>query len=119
MSKPFTIVPMVIVEVQDVIAAGQVRPSDMLLDSQNLQEPGSVTAFLEPIYPGQTDDIPPGSRCMANAYTSNHERLEDPDLGFGTRIFLHVVDTVGVIHAAGIRIRSLLLPLQTLVFSGH
>ena len=119
-SKPFTIVPMVIVEVQDVIAAGQVRPSDRLLDSQSLQAPGTITAFLEPIYPGQTDDIPPGSRCMANAYTSNHARLEeDPDLGFGTRIFLHVVDTVGVIHAAGLRIRSLLLPLQTLVFSGH
>ena len=106
---------MVIVEVQDVIAAGQVRPSDRLLDSQSLQAAGTITAFLEPIYPGQTDDIPPGSRCMANAYTSNHARLEeDPDLGFGTRIFLHVVDTVGVIHAAGLRIRSLLLPLQTL-----
>lgn len=118
-SKPFTIIPMVIVEVQDVIAAGQVRPSDRLLGSQDVLEPGNITVFLEPIYPGQTDDIPPGSRCMANAYTTNHARLEDPDLGFGTRIFLHVVDTVGVIHAAGIRIRSLLLPLQTLVFSGH
>lgn len=118
-SKPFTIIPMVIVEVQDVIAAGQVRPSDRLLGSQDVLEPGNITVFLERIYPGQTDDIPPGSRCMANAYTTNHARLEDPDLGFGTRIFLHVVDTVGVIHAAGIRIRSLLLPLQTLVFSGH
>ena len=33
-SKPFTIVPMVIVDVQDVIAAGQVRPSDRLGDAQ-------------------------------------------------------------------------------------
>lgn len=37
MSKPFTIVAMVIVEVRDVIAAGKVRPSDRLLDPQNLQ----------------------------------------------------------------------------------
>lgn len=117
-SKPFTIVPMVIVDVQDVIAAGQIRPTDSLVDAQPQNTPGSVVAFLEPIYPGQTDDIPPGSRCTANAYTSNHERLEDPDLGTGQRIFLHVVDTVALIHAAGLRLRSLLLPLQMLVFSG-
>ena len=118
-SKPFTVIPMVITEVQDVIAAGQVRPSDRLGDAQNMGAPGTITAFMEPIYPGQTDDIPPGSRCLANAYTYNHELLEDPSLGFGRRIFLHVVDTVGVVHAAGLRIRSLLLPLQTLVFTGH
>lgn len=118
-SKPFTIVPMVIVEVQDVIAAGQIRPSDSLVDAQPGNTPGSIVAFLEPIYPGQTDDIPPGSRCTANAYTSNHDRLEDPDLGTVQRVFLHVVDTVGLIHAAGLRLRSLLLPLQTLVLTGH
>ncbi|MBW4707332.1 biotin/lipoyl-binding protein [Roseobacter sp. YSTF-M11] len=118
-SKPLTVVPMVIVEVQDVISSGQVRPSDRLADAQNQALPGTITAFLEPIYPGQTDDIPPGSRCLANAYTFNHDLLGDPSLGFGRWIFLHVVDTVGVVHAAGLRIRSLLLPLQTLVFSGH
>ncbi|MFK7763563.1 MAG: HlyD family secretion protein [Roseobacter sp.] len=118
-SKPFTIVPMVIVGVQDVIAAGQIRPSDSLVDAQPQNTPGSIVAFLEPIYPGQTDDIPPGSRCTANAYTSNHDLLEDPDLGTVKRVFLHVVDTVGLIHAAGLRLRSLLLPLQTLVLTGH
>ena len=118
-SKPFTVIPMVITDVQEAIAAGQVRPSDNLLEIQNQRAPGSITAFLEPIYPGQTDDIPPGSRCTANAYTSNHDKLEDPSLGFGQRTFMHVVDTVGVVHAAGLRIRSLLLPLQTLVFTGH
>lgn len=118
-SKPFTVIPMVIVEVQDVIAAGQIRPSDQLIDAQNNRGPGTIVAVLEPIYPGQTDDIPPGSRCMANAYTSNHDRLDDPELGFGKKTFLHVVDTVGVVHAAGLRLRSLLMPLQMLVFTGH
>ncbi len=118
-SKPFTIIPMVIVEVQDVIAAGQIRPTDSLVDAQPQAATGSIVAFLEPIYPGQTDDIPPGSRCLANAYTSNHDRLADPDLGTGHRVFLHVVDTVALIHAAGLRLRALLLPLQTLVFTGH
>ena len=118
-SKPFTIVPMVIVEVQDVIAAGQVRPSDRLGDAQRQFRPGTITAFLEPLYPGQADGIPPGSRCLANAYTNNHHRLETEDLGFFHRTFLHVVDTVGVIHAAGLRIRSLLMPLTMLVLTGH
>ena len=119
-SMPFTIVPMVIVEVQDVIAAGQVRPSDRLGDAQRQFRPGTITAFMEPLYPGLADDIPPGSRCLANAYTYNHDRLEhDDSLGFGHRVFLHVVDTVGVIHAAGLRIRSLLMPITMLVFTGH
>lgn len=56
---------------------------------------------------------------MENAYTTKRERSEDPDPGFGTRIYLDVVDTDGVIHAAGLRIRSLLLSLQTLAFSVH
>lgn len=118
-SKPFTVVPMVIVQVQDVIAAGQIRPTDRLVDANPQATPGVITAFLEPIYAGQTDEIPPGSRCIANAYTDNHDKLDDPELGFFHKVFLHVVDTVGVIHAAGLRIRSLLLPLQTLVLTGH
>jgi hypothetical protein len=105
--------------VQNVIAAGQIRPSDRLVDLQDGDRPGTVTVFMEHIYPGQTDDIPPGSKCLANAYTNNHDKLDDPDLGMGKFIFMHVVDTVGVVHAAGLRIRSLLFPLQSLVFTGH
>jgi len=118
-SKPFTIVPMVIVEVQDVIAAGQVRPSDDLFEIDNRPPPGSVLAFMQPLYPGQAEGIPRGSRCLANAYTNNHARLHSEDLSTAHRIFLHVVDTVGVIHAAGLRIRSLLMPLNMLVLTGH
>lgn len=110
LTKPFVIIPMVITEIQNVIASGQVRPSDRLADVQAQGPPGTITAYLEPVYAGQTDDIPPGSTCLANAYTNNHERLQDPDIGFGEWIFL---------HAAGLRIRALFLPLQTLVFSGH
>ncbi|MEM6481050.1 MAG: HlyD family secretion protein [Pseudomonadota bacterium] len=119
MTKPFSVIPMVITEVQNVIAAGQVRPSDQLLDAQMRTDPGTLFVYMEPIYPGQADDIPPGSLCLANAYTNNHARLEDPDIGFFERIGLHVVDTVGVVHAAGLRIRAILMPFQILVFSGH
>lgn len=118
LSKPFTVIPMVVVEVQDVIPSGQVRPSDTLRDPQDNRRPGTLTVFMEPLYEGQANDIPPGSNCVANAYTSNHDLLDDPDLGFGRWLFLHAVDTVGLVHALLLRIQMLLLPVQTLVFAG-
>ncbi len=61
----------------------------------------------------------PGSSCIANAYTDNHERLEKETLGFFTRTYLHIVDTVALVHAMILRIQALLLPIKTLVFGGH
>jgi multidrug resistance efflux pump len=118
-SKPFTIIPMVIVEIQDVISAGQIRPSDQLLDLQDQARPGTITAYMEPLYAGQTDDIPSGSKCIANAYTSNHDLLDAEDLSTPKWLFYHMVDTVGLVHALLLRIQALVLPVQTLVFSGH
>lgn len=119
LSKPFSVVPMVIVGVQDVIPSGQFRPSDQLRDPQDNTRPGTITAFMEPLYEGGIDRLPPGSNCIANAYTSNHDRLEHEEMGTAKRIGLHVIDTIGVVHAAGLRLRMLLLPVMTLVFSGH
>lgn len=118
LSKPFTVIPMVVVEVQDVIPSGQVRPTDVLRDPQDNQRPGTLTVFMEPLYAGQADTIPPGSTCIANAYTSNHSLLDDPDLSTGRWVFLHAVDTVGLVHALLLRIQMLLMPVQMLVFSG-
>ena len=118
-AKPLTIIPMVVTQVQGQIAAGQLRPTDQLVDPSQTTRPGTILVFLEPLYKGTFDDIPPGSHCIANAYTSNHDALADPNLGFGSRLALHAIDTVGLVHAAILRIQALLLPLQTLVFSGH
>lgn len=116
--SPMRIIPMVVVSVQDVIPAGQVRPTDALIDFQDRARPGTLTAFLEPLYAGSTDHIPPGSKCIVNAYTNNHERLQTEDLGVGKRIVLHTIDTVGLAHAFILRIQSVLLPVRTLVLSG-
>ncbi|MDH3668815.1 MAG: biotin/lipoyl-binding protein [Paracoccaceae bacterium] len=118
-SKPFTIIPMVITEVQDVIAAGQVRPTDQLIDPQDRARPGTLTVFMEPLYAGQTDDIPPGSKCIANAYTNNHDKFENANLSASRWLFLHMVDTVGLVHAFILRIQAVALPVQSLVFTGH
>ena len=89
-----------------------------MIDVQQVVQPGTITVFMESLYPGQLDDIPPGSSCIANAYTSNEERLATEDLGTLTCIFLHVVDTVAMVHAMILRMQALLLPVQTLVLSG-
>lgn len=117
--KPFIIIPMVVTQVQDVIAAGQLRPTDQLIDVQQISRPGTLTVYLEPIFSGGLDGVPPGSSCIANAYTSNHAALESQDLGTLQRIFLHGVDAVGLVHAGILRMQALVLPVQVLVFSGH
>jgi multidrug resistance efflux pump len=118
-AKPFTIIPMVITEVQDIISAGQVRPTDVLLDPIQSTQPGTILVFLEPLYDGGFDGIPPGSRCLANAYTDNHDQLDGKDLSSVEWLYLHVVDTVGLVHALILRLQALVLPVQTLVFAGH
>ncbi|WP_295408186.1 HlyD family secretion protein [uncultured Thiocystis sp.] len=118
-AKPWAIVPMVVTEVQNVIASGQVRPTDQLVDLQQFARPGTLTVILEPLYPGQLDDLPQGGNCIANAYTSNHAALADPDTGFWRAFGLHAIDTVGLVHAMILRIQALLLPIQTLVLGGH
>jgi multidrug resistance efflux pump len=118
-TKAFTIIPMVVTSVQDVIAAGQINLGDRLVDAQNTARPGTVTVFMTPLYEGQLAGILPGSKCIANAYTSNHDRLAEEDLGLGTYLFLHMVDAVGLIHALILRIQVMLMPVITLVLSGH
>jgi multidrug resistance efflux pump len=117
--KPFTIIPMVVTEVQDVIAAGQFRATDQLIDVQQLARPGTLTVYLAALYPGELAGIPPGSSCIANAYTNNHDALAAKDIGTGRWLFLHMVDTVAIVHAMIIRMQALMLPVQTLVLGGH
>lgn len=117
--KPFAVIPMVVTEVQEVIATGQVRPTDQLADAQQFARPGTLTTFLEPLYEGQFTGIPPGSSCIANAYTSNHDELQSPGISTARWLYLHMIDAVGLVHAMILRLQALLLPVQTLVLTGH
>jgi multidrug resistance efflux pump len=118
-SKPWAIIPMVVTGVQNYIAAGQFRGGDQLVEAQQVQAPGTILTFLEPIYKGGLDGVTPGSSCIVNAYTSNHERIASPATGAFKRIVLHTVDATGLVHAMLLRIQALLLPIKTLVLSGH
>jgi len=118
-SKPFTVIPMVVTNVQDYIAAGQFRGGEQLVDPTQVTKPGTLLVFLEPLFKGGIDDVTPGSSCIANAYSSNHDVIVAKDTGFFRRIALHTVDALGLLHALILRLQALVLPFQTLVFSGH
>jgi multidrug resistance efflux pump len=118
-SKPFTVIPMVVTDVQDYIAAGQFRGGEQLIDPQQVTRPGTLMAFLEPLYKGGLDGVTPGSSCIANAYSSNHDVISAPETGTLRRVALHTVDALGLIHALILRLQALVLPFKTLVFSGH
>ncbi len=51
-SKPWTVIPMVITSVQDYIAAGQFRGGEQLIEAQNTGRPGTILVIMEPIYQG-------------------------------------------------------------------
>src|SRR5688572_4219247 len=118
-ARPMTVIPMVVVDVQEVIAAGQIRTGEQLVDVQNVAKQGTITAFLEPLYENGLAGVTPGSSCIVNAYTSNHERLAKGDVGFLKGIALHGVDAIGLVHAIILRLQALILPVKLLVLSGH
>jgi multidrug resistance efflux pump len=118
MAYPFTVIPVVVTDVQDVIAAGQVRATDQLVDIRTMAQPGTITAVLEPLFEGALDRLPQGATCVANAYTSNHEALQDPDIGAVHAFALHAIDATGLVHAMILRLQALLLPVRTLVLGG-
>jgi multidrug resistance efflux pump len=118
-SKPFTIIPMVVTDVQEYIAAGQFRGGEQLIDPQQVTKPGTLISFLEPLYEGGLDDVTPGSTCIANAYSNNHDVIAAKGTGLIRRMALHAVDGLGLVHALLLRMQALLLPFKTLVFAGH
>lgn len=118
-SKPWTVIPLVVTAVQDYIATGQFRGGEQLLDAQSAARPGTILVSLEPIYEGGLEGVTAGSTCVVNAYTSNHDIISSGQVGWFKSFALHAIDAVGIVHAMLLRIQALLLPIQTLVLTGH
>jgi multidrug resistance efflux pump len=118
-SKPFTVIPMVVTNVQDYIAAGQFRGGEQLVEAQQVRQPGTLLVFLEPLYKGGLEGVTPGSSCIANAYSNNHDVIASKDTGFVRGVALHAVDALALVHALILRLQALVLPFKILVFSGH
>ena len=118
-SKPWTIIPMVVTEVQDYVAAGQFRGGEQLIDVQQVMRPGTLLVSLEALYEGGLAGVTPGSSCIANAYSNNHDTIVAKETGALKRAALHAVDALALVHALILRLQALVFPFQTLVFGGH
>lgn len=118
-ARPLEIIPLVVVGVQDYIASGQLRAGEQLVDVAQIAKPGTILAILEPIYENGLDGMTPGSNCIVNVYTSNHERLVSEELGSLQRFGLHAVDAIALVHAMILRVQALFIPIKTLVLTGH
>jgi hypothetical protein len=105
--------------VQDFIAAGQFRGGEQLIDPQNITRPGTILVYLEPLYEGGLDGVTPGSSCIANAYSDNHDEIASPGTGALKGFALHAVDATAIVHAMLLRVQALMLPIRTLVLAGH
>ena len=99
--------------------AGQFRGGEQLLEAQQVTRQGTLLVFLEPLYKGGLEGVTPGSSCIANAYSSNHDVIASKDTGAVRGFLLHAVDALALVHALILRLQALVLPFQTLVFGGH
>ncbi|MGD8529165.1 MAG: biotin/lipoyl-binding protein [Methyloceanibacter sp.] len=118
-SKPLTVIPMVITDVQNVIASGQVRPTDQLLDVDERAQPGTILTFLEPVFEGsQASAIPRGSICVGVAYSSHAAEIEAGKATGIRALAMRIVDGMGIANAIVIRVQALMLPIRAVVFGG-
>lgn len=117
-TTPWTVIPVVVSLKQDYIAAGQINGSERLLEVSDAARDGTVLVHFEPLYKGGFEKIVPGSQCMANVYTNNHDVIADPATSGPKRVALHAVDALGLVHAMLLRIQVAMMPFRTLVFSG-
>lgn len=115
-SKPLTVIPMFVEELQGVIAAGQFRPGDVLLDQQDRRRAGTMTVFLAPIFPKHLAGVPLGSSCVGVAYSNRAKEIEAGEITGFSALVARLVDGMGIANAIVLRAQAVLLPVKALVF---
>ncbi len=74
---------------------------------------------MEPPCSNRLEGVLPGTQCIANAYTNDHELIAPGELACGESLYLHMTDAHGLVHAAILRVQALILPAKLLVLSNH
>jgi hypothetical protein len=115
-SKPLTVIPMVVIEIQDAITTGQLRPTDQLIDVQDRVRPGTVLAVLEPVFASHADALPRGSACVGVVYSSHAAQIEAGKMRGISTLVMSLVDGMEIANAIVSRAQALLLPIREIVF---
>ena len=116
--KPFTIIPMVVTQVQDVIATGQLRPTDQLIDVQQLSRAGDVHGLPRPLFDGGSTAFRRAAAASPTPTPTTTTARRPTNLGTVRGVPARR-RRVGLVHAMILRMQALMLPVQTLVLQGH
>ena len=118
-SKPLTVFPMLVTDVQDAISSGQLRPTDQLIDVQERVRPGTIMVMLEPVFEDdRIDTVPPGSACVGVAYSDHTAQIEAGEIDGLAAFAMKLFDGMVIANALVIRGQALLLPIRAIVFPG-
>jgi len=109
---------MVVTNVQDYIAAGQFRGGEVLVEAAQVTRPGTLLVQLEALYKGGLQGVTPGSSCIANAYSNNHDLIASKETG-AVKVWPSRRGCAGHRTCINSSASGPVLPFQTLVFSGH
>ena len=90
-SKLWAIIPMVVTNVQDYIAAGQFRGGEQLIEAQQLRVRVPFS-FHGADLQGRARGRDTWQQSHRDAYTSNHELISSGKIGSFKSVALHVVD---------------------------
>ncbi len=109
---------MVVTDIRDFIAAGQLAAANNSSRRSGLRP---YFWYLEPLQRRASSvGVTPGSSCIANAYSNNHDVIASKDTGVlkGLARFTRWMRWGCARHHL-LRIQALLLLFKVLVFSGH
>ena len=119
-SKPFTIIPMVVTDVQDYIAAGQFRGGEQLVDAQQVTQPGTLLGLSRASLQRRA------RRRNARQQLHRQRLFQQSRRDCRQRHRRHYdvwLFTLWMpsrfVHALILRLQALVLPFKILVFSGH
>ncbi|MEL6264746.1 MAG: biotin/lipoyl-binding protein [Pseudomonadota bacterium] len=94
-----TVLPARIGRIQREIATGQVAATGRLLEPRQISGRGEVVVYFSLVHPEHHDLLVDGSGCIVQTYTTHM-----PGALEGTPV-AHVIETLGVIKAVGLRIK--------------
>ena len=117
-SKPSTIIPMVVTNVQDYIAAGQFRGGEQLIDPQQVTRAGHTSRVSRAALQRRARRRYAGQQLHRQCLFQQSRRHRRERYRRPAAFALHAVDALGLVHALILRLQALVLPFQTLVFSG-
>ncbi|UWQ93894.1 biotin/lipoyl-binding protein (plasmid) [Rhodobacteraceae bacterium M382] len=94
-----TVLPARLVRLQEVIAAGQIKPTGYLMETSERAQRGEIVAHFKLVHPEHTELLIDGSGCMVQAYTTH---VTGPLEG---SVLAHVIEALGALKAILLRIK--------------